>query len=50
MDKTDYWSKWRDRIKNTEMIDIKAPNHILMLFDTDSFEQISTVCEKIYND
>ncbi len=43
-----YWEAWGEYISDFNLIDVNSPNHMAMLTDSISFEEIAGFCEILY--
>ncbi|HCY85515.1 MAG TPA: non-ribosomal peptide synthetase [Desulfobacteraceae bacterium] len=44
-----YWKAWQDHISDFRLIDVDSPNHMAMLADARSLEDIARGCERLYS-
>ncbi|BBB92542.1 MAG TPA: beta-ketoacyl synthase N-terminal-like domain-containing protein [Methylomusa anaerophila] len=50
IDNTKYWGEWERYLPNFYMIDVDAPNHMMLLSEAKSCEKIFAFCEKLYSE
>jgi len=48
LDHVNYWQDWQREMKNFNMIDVDAGNHMTIMFDQKSVSKIINSCKKLY--
>ena len=48
MDEIDYWTFWLDKLPNMEFIEVDSTNHLSMLTESSSLQDIIKVCRDTY--
>ncbi|WP_054750039.1 hypothetical protein [Ruminiclostridium josui] len=48
-DHVNYWTEWKNQLSNLKIMDVDAPNHMMLLNEPKSVTPIIDFCSKLYS-
>jgi malonyl CoA-acyl carrier protein transacylase len=49
LDHTNFWQGWRELLPRLHMLEVNAPNHLMLLTEPEAYETISRFCRALYS-